>query len=83
MELSNDILFASKRYRYQFLDRLRLDCIYFLGEGKGNKRFLYMGNVKDHIEAMKTLWYSFSMKEKPEFLTKEQILEFEEKMKKK
>ena len=62
-------------YRYQMLDRFRMDCKYYLGYGRRNPQNLWAGNVKEHIEIMKALWNSFS--EKPEWLTWEQIEEFE------
>lgn len=50
----------------------------------GNRlnKFLWAGNVEDHIATMKAIYNSFSDDKKPEWLTMEQITEFETEMKK-
>lgn len=68
-------------YRYMLLDRLRTDCNYFLGNGNRNEKNLWAGNVEDHINVMKELWHSFSLEEKPEWLTLEQIDQYAAQMK--
>ena len=73
MDLNWD-LSRGDSYRYRVLDRMRCDCLYFLGYGNRCEKHLWAGNVPDHIEAMKTMWNSFSAKEKPEWLTWEEIL---------
>ena len=76
------ILDHDKRYRYQLLDRMRMDCNYYLGNGRiyGNHLWAGNDNEKEQIESMKAIWNSFPEGEKPKWLTYEQILEFEEKM---
>ena len=58
------------RFRYMLLDRMRADCDYHL----------WAGNVTDQIGYMKALWESFPVDGKPEWLTMEQILNYEQEM---
>lgn len=58
-------------FRYKMLDRLRVDCNYYLGHGGRYEGSLWAGNVLDHIRAMKALWYS--LPEKPVWLPMEKI----------
>jgi hypothetical protein len=74
------ILTSEESYRYQMLDRLRCDCNYYLGYGGRYPKHLWAGNEKEQIEAMKLIWNSFSDEDKPEWLTWEQIIEFEKEM---
>ena len=76
------ILDHDERYRYQLLDRMRMDCNYYLGNGRiyGNHLWAGNDNEKGQIEFMKAIWNSFPEDGKPKWLTYEQILEFEEKM---
>lgn len=69
-----------KRFDYMMLDRWRSDCDYYLGYGNRNVSRLCADTPKEHIEAMKKLWLSFGEDEKPEWLTWEQILEYEKQM---
>lgn len=69
-----------KKFEYMMLDRLRCDCEYYLGYGNRNAEVLWSKNPREHIEAMKTRWLSFAENEKPQWLTWEQILEFEKQM---
>lgn len=66
------------RYTYMTLSRCKMDCEYYLGNGHRTDRHLYMGNPQDHIELMKSLW-SY-LEERPEWLTFDQILEYEKQM---
>lgn len=66
------------RFKYMFLDRLRMDCEYYLGCGNRQDRELWAGNPKEHIAYMKAIWNS--LEDKPEWLTMEQIEEFEKQM---
>lgn len=69
-----------KRFQYMMLDRWRSDCDYYLGYGNRNPSRLCADTPQEHIEAMKKLWLSFAEDEKPEWLTWEQILEYEKQM---
>ncbi|MHB7981204.1 hypothetical protein CF067_16910 [Clostridium sporogenes] len=64
-------------FKYQLLDRLRSDCEYYLGYGNRNVNHLWANNEKEQIEKMKELYNSFPDNEKPEWLTYEQILQYE------
>ncbi|ARE60567.1 hypothetical protein I5Q82_16265 [Acutalibacter muris] len=59
--------------------RLRCDCDYYLGYGNRNEDIL-CGTPQEHIECMKKRWLEFADDEKPEWLTWEQILEYERQM---
>ena len=76
----DEILQKDNRFRYMLLSRMQSDCAYFLGNGNHSENCLWGGNVKDHISYMKALWESFSEHEKPEWLTYEQIQNFEKRM---
>lgn len=80
MKLSKDILQSDESFRYQLLGRLQSDCQYYLGYGNRSKNKLWAGNEKDQIEVMKELWNSFADDGKPEWLTWDELLNFEIKM---
>ena len=67
------------KFNYMLLSRLQTDCDYFLGNGNRYEKNLWAGNVDDHIEMMKKIWNGFE--EKPEWLSMEQIEDYERKMK--
>lgn len=69
-----------RSFDYQMLDRLRSDITYYLGYGNRNKDQLYYGDEQKHIEEMKKLHNSFPDDEKPEWLTYEDILNYEKLM---
>lgn len=69
-----------KRFEYMMLDRLRCDCEYYLGYGNRNAKILIDGSPQAHIENMKKRWLEFAEDEKPQWLTWEQILEYEKQM---
>lgn len=75
-----EILQRDTKFRYQLLSRLQSDCNYYLGYGNRLKKVLWAGDEKEQIKTMKNLWESFSTNEKPEWLTWDDILEFEAKM---
>lgn len=74
------ILKSEISYRYQLLSRLRMDCDYYLGYGNRYAPHLWAQNEQDQITSMKQLWESFAEDDKPEWLTWEQILDYERKM---
>ena len=59
---------ANDRFNYTLLDRLRSDCEYYLGYGGEQKQIDKMRELYDLLPV------------KPEWLTKEQINEYAEKM---
>lgn len=69
-----------ERSRYRLLSRLQSDCEYYLGNGNGNTDYLWAGNEERQIEKMKELYNSFSDDKKPEWLTWEDILNYESEM---
>ena len=66
-------------FDYQMLGRLQSDCDYYLGHGNRSEKNLWAGNVDAQIEEMKRLWNKLPIK--PEWLSMEDILEYEKKMK--
>lgn len=69
----------SLEFKYQLLDRLKSDCEYFLKAGNRAEKHLWAGNVDDQIAKMKELWNS--LEEKPEWLSMEDIENYEKEMK--
>lgn len=70
----------ANEYNYMMLDRLRMDCDYFLGNGNGFVGHLYYKDVNKHISEMKRIYNSFSEEEKPEWINFDNIKNYEEKM---
>lgn len=68
------------RFRYMMLDRMRQDCEYAIRNDFRSGNSLWAKDAKRQIEVMKQLWMSFPKEDTPEWLTWEQILEFENKM---
>lgn len=68
----------SAEEKYLLLDRMRNDCEYFLGFGARHKKYLWAGNVKVQIENM--LYLYDSVMQKPDWLTREQILNYKKLM---
>lgn len=69
---------SDNSFNYMLLSRLKSDCDYFLGFGGRSERNLWAGNVQEQIEKMKELWHS--VEAKPEWMTLEQINEYEAQM---
>jgi len=74
----NEYVNKDDKFKYMLLSRMQSDCEYYLGNGGRADKHLFMGNVPDQITLMNALWDSFT--EKPEWLSKEQIDEYAEKM---
>lgn len=69
-------------YKYMLLDRLKQDCEYFLGNGNGNEEnSLWAKNIDEQIAKMKELYNSFTDEEKPEWITMQDINNYEKEMK--
>lgn len=75
-----EILKSNTTFRYMMLDRFKSDCEYYLNYGNRNSNALWSKDEKEHIENMKKLYDSFGENDKPEWLTWEQILEYERRM---
>ena len=70
------------RFQYMMLARMKSDCDYYLGYGNRNPAHLSCDDVAGHIAAMKQRWNALPDDAKPEWLTWEQILKYEEEMSK-
>ena len=69
-------------YKYMLLDRLKQDCEYFLGNGNGNaEHSLWAKDIDEQIGKMKEIYNSFSEEEKPDWITLEDINNYEKRMK--
>ena len=44
-----------EKFYYQFLDRLRSDCKFFLGHGNRQDKFLWARSVPEHIQLMREI----------------------------
>lgn len=66
-----------EKFNYQMLDRLRMDCEYYLGNGNRNKKHLWAENEIEQIAEMKKIWNGFSDDKKPEWLSWQDILDYE------
>ena len=67
------------KFNYQLLSRLKSDCDYFLGCGNRQEKYLWASSVDAQIEKMKELYNL--VPEKPEWLSMDDILVYEKKMK--
>lgn len=68
------------QFEYRMLSRLKADCEYFLGNGNRFEGHLSAGSVEEQIKEMKQRWNEFEDDEKPEWLTMEDIEEYERRM---
>ncbi|MFY0516524.1 LPD11 domain-containing protein [Lysinibacillus sp. UGB7] len=66
-----------EKLNYMMLGRLQSDCDYYLGHGGRNEKRLWAGNVSEQIAKMKELYNSFNDDKKPEWITLDDILEYE------
>lgn len=71
---------SEPKFRYMLLDRMRQDCEYYFGNGGMNPKNLCNGDERAQIDEMKDIWNSFPDDGKPEWLTWEQILDYEKRM---
>lgn len=75
-----EILKSEDTFRYQLLSRLKGDCDYYFGYGGRSNNVLWAKDVQGQIKTMKELWKSFKENAKPEWLTWEEILNYESEM---
>lgn len=66
-------------FLYSMLSRLESDCKYFLGNSNGYEKHLWASTIDGQISAMKEIYNK--LQEKPEWLTLEQINDYEKEMK--
>lgn len=71
---------SEEKFNYMMLGRLQSDCNYYLGYGNRNKNNLWAGSVDEQINEMKRLFNSFEDNKKPEWVTWDDILNYESKM---
>jgi len=62
-------------FDYQLLARLQQDCEYYLGAGARNKKHLWALDEASQIQKMRALYAG--LPEKPEWITLEDIEEYE------
>lgn len=80
IDIDKSILQHDEKFRYQLLGRMRSDCNYFLGNGNRLDKFLWAGNVESQIAYMKALYNSFPDNKKPEWISLEDINNYEDAM---
>lgn len=78
--IDKSILQNDETFRYRLLDRMKTDCNYYLGNGNRLDKFLWAGNVESQIAYMKALYNSFSDDKKPEWISLEDINNYEDAM---
>ena len=74
------ILSRDDRFRYQLLDRMRQDCLYFLSYGRRDPRYLWANDAVEQLVYMKAVWPSFPEDGKPGWLTMDEITSLEKRM---
>ena len=62
------------------LSRMQRDCEYFLGYGNRSVTILSESDPQHHIDRMKELWKELPADGKPEWLTWEQLLNYEKEL---
>lgn len=75
-----DLPTEAERRDYMMLGRLQMDCDYYLGYGNRFTGHLWAKNEVKQIEEMKKIYNRFTDDKKPEWLTMENILEYESQM---
>ena len=75
-----DLIQRDSTFRYRLLSRLQQDCEYYLGYGNRHKRALWANDEKQQIQTMIALHNSFPEGEKPEWLTMNEIKEYQRRM---
>lgn len=74
------ILEQDEKMRFMLLNRMKQDCLYYLGYGNRCSKYLWATNEVEQIRIMKILYNSFADDKKPSWLTMEDILQFERQM---
>lgn len=69
---------SGETFDYMMLSRLQSDCEYYLGHGGRSPHILHQGDEKKQIAEMKRIWKK--LKVKPEWLSMEDIKDYEKKM---
>ena len=69
---------SGNEFCYMMLNRMMIDCLYYLGNGQNAKKHLWAKNEYDQIELMRML--CDILPEKPEWLTAESIEKYADEM---
>lgn len=64
-------------FKYMLLGRLKSDVDYYLHHGGRKEKDLYYKNITIHLKEMWNLWNSFTDEQKPEWLTRQDLEEYE------
>ena len=75
-----EVMSRDKKFRYMLLARLQSDCEYYLGFGNRSTGRLWAGDEARQIEWMNRLYDSFPEGEKTQWLTREEIAEYANRM---
>ena len=78
--MDNELIKNPNKHQYMLLSRLQQDCEYYLGYGDRHDKFLWAGNVIDQIKKMKEIYKQLPEDAKPEWLSLEEIEDYEKKM---
>lgn len=70
----------AERFNYMMLSRLEQDCKYYLGNGNRYKNHLWAQDETEQIKEMKRIYNQFDDDKKPEWITLDDIKEYESKM---
>ena len=81
LSVQSEQVITAQKFPYMMLGRLKSDCEYFLGFGCGSVRHLWAGDIDLQIAEMKRLWNSFANDKKPQWLSLEDINQYELRMK--
>lgn len=72
-----EVVSRDEEFRYRLLSRLQSDCKYYVDQSRASKH-LWAGSEAEQIEYMKAIWNS--LPEKPEWLSYEEIENYEKQM---
>ena len=75
-----EVLQHDKKFRYMLLSRMQSDCEYYLNYGNRNPKRLLAGDEQRQIEYMILLHDSFKEDEKPQWLSLDEILDYQKRM---
>ena len=75
-----EVLQHDKKFRYMLLSRMQSDCEYYLNYGNRNPKRLWAGDEQRQIEYMILLHDSFKEDEKPQWLSLDEILDYQKRM---
>ena len=71
---AQELIFDYQDVRYEILARMQADCKYYMEHGTAS---LWAGTEAQQIACMKAFYNSFPDEEKPEWITMEEIKEYE------